>query len=98
MTKEKLTIRINIADRYYPLTIKRESESDVRKAASIINDTVKKYKTAYSTQDDQDYLAMVSIQYVSKLLEIEKKVKIENFFEDLNVIENKLSDILSTQE
>jgi len=98
MADNKLTIRLNIADRYYPLTINRLDESRVRKAASMINEAIKKYRLAYSTQDDQDYLAMVSVQYATKLLETKEKVEIENFFDDLNVIDNKLSAILSTTE
>jgi cell division protein ZapA len=98
MTDSKLTIRLNIADRYYPLTINRLDESRVRKAALLINEAIKKYRLAYSTQDDQDYLAMVAVQYASKLLETKERVEIENFFDDLHVIDNKLSAILSANE
>jgi cell division protein ZapA len=37
---DQLSIKITIADRSYPLTIKREEEEGVRKAAKMISDNV----------------------------------------------------------
>ena len=36
---DKLTIRVNIVDRYYPLKIDRKDEEKIRKATKKINDT-----------------------------------------------------------
>jgi len=36
--EEKLSIRVNIADRYYPLKIERDDEERIRRAAKMIND------------------------------------------------------------
>ena len=41
-----LTIKINIADRYYPLKINRVDEHRVRKATSLVNIAVTKYRQA----------------------------------------------------
>ena len=40
---------------------------------------------------------MVAVHFATSMLESKEKVEIENFFDDLNVIKDKLSAIL-TQE
>jgi cell division protein ZapA len=64
---DKLSIRVNVADRYYPLKVERENEEKIRKAARMINEKVLQYKQRYSDKDVQDFLAMASLQYVIKL-------------------------------
>ncbi|MDY6800169.1 MAG: cell division protein ZapA, partial [Bacteroidota bacterium] len=54
---EKLSIRVNVADRYYPLKIDRSDEEKIRKAAKLINEKVLQYKQRYSDKDVQDFLA-----------------------------------------
>ena len=61
---DKLSIRVNVADRYYPLRIDRDDEEKIRKAARLINEKVLQYKQRYHDKDVQDFLAMASLQYV----------------------------------
>ena len=70
---DKLSIRVNVADRYYPLKVERENEEKIRKAARMINEKVLQYKQKYTDKDVQDFLAMASLQYVIKLTEEEEK-------------------------
>ncbi len=70
---DKLSIRVNIIDRYYPLKIDKGDEEKIRKAGKIINDKVLQYKQKYSDKDVQDFLAMAALQYVTRLIEIEDK-------------------------
>ncbi len=70
---EKLSIRINIIDRYYPLKIDSRDEEKIRKAGKIINDKVLQYKQKYADKDAQDFLAMAALQYVTKLIELEEQ-------------------------
>jgi cell division protein ZapA len=71
---DKLSIKVNVADRYYPLKVERENEEKIRKAARMINEKVLQYKQRYSDKDVQDFLAMASLQYVIKLTEEEEKL------------------------
>jgi len=59
---DKLSIRINVADRYYPLKVNRDEEEDIRKAARMINEKVLQYKQKYVDKDIQDFLAMAALQ------------------------------------
>jgi cell division protein ZapA (FtsZ GTPase activity inhibitor) len=78
---DKLSIRVNVADRYYPLKVEGENEERIRKAARLINEKVLQYKQRYIDKDTQDFLAMAALQYVIRLIEIEEKE------EDLTVVE-----------
>ena len=66
---EKLSIRINIADRFYPLKIDRKDEEKIRKAARSINEKVLQYKQKYTDKDTQDFLAMAALQFVIKVID-----------------------------
>lgn len=70
---DKLSIRVNIVDRYYPLKIDRKDEEKIRKAGKIISDKVLQYKQKYADKDVQDFLSMAALQYVTKLIEFEEK-------------------------
>jgi len=72
--EDKLSIRINIAERYYPLKVSRNEEERIRKAAKMINDKLLLYKQSYSGKEAQDFMAMVSLDFASKLLELEEKL------------------------
>jgi cell division protein ZapA len=72
---EKLSIRVNVADRFYPLKVEREDEERIRKAARMINEKVQQYKLKYADKDVQDFLAMAALQYVIKLTEEEEKLE-----------------------
>jgi len=71
----KLSIRVNVADRYYPLKVEREDEEKIRKAARMINEKIQQYKLRYTDKDVQDFLAMASLQYVIKLTEEEERLE-----------------------
>lgn len=62
-----LKIKVNIANRAYPLTIKREEEEKIRVAVKQINDAVKRFEERYAVQDKQDVLAMCALQLASQV-------------------------------
>ena len=59
----ELSIKINIANRVYPMTIKSEEEEQVRKTAKMINEKIKEYESDYAVKDKQDLLAMCALEY-----------------------------------
>ena len=75
---DKLSIRVNVADRYYPLKVEREDEEKIRRAARLINEKVLQYKQRYTDKDVQDFLAMAALQFVIKLTEEEAKHSKDN--------------------
>lgn len=71
--KTDLNIKVDIGGRPYSLTINRDEEELVRKAAKNVNDTITKYSKAFEYKDMQDLYAMVSLQYASGLMHIENE-------------------------
>jgi hypothetical protein len=70
--KSIITINVNIQGRNYPVNIAREDgqkEELIRKAANKINElTLQLKKKGYKDRDEQDYLAMVTLQFAVKAL------------------------------
>ena len=64
---EHLKIKLSIADRVYPLTIKPQQEEGLRKAAKEIEVMIKKFEQSYAVRDKQDVLAMCALQYAAQL-------------------------------
>ncbi|MEE4115944.1 MAG: cell division protein ZapA [Marinilabiliaceae bacterium] len=95
---DKLSIRINVADRYYPLKIDRSDEEDIRKAARMINEKILQYKQKYVDKDIQDFLAMASLQYVIKMLELEKQRKSTDLSESLKELTSQIDEVLTVKE
>jgi len=100
MADDKLTIKVKIIDRFYPIRINRDEEELIRKASEKINETVSQYRAAYSDKDNdnQDFLSMVCINYVTKFLKSEDKFDDSKIIEDLKLIDTKLSDITEKED
>lgn len=69
--ENKLAINLKILDRVYPLRIDSADEEKLREAAKRINTIVLKYKQKYRDKDDVDFLAMASLQFMTRLIEFE---------------------------
>ena len=91
---DKLTIRVNIVDRYYPLKIDRKEEEKIRKAAKKINDTITQYQKLYGDKDEQDFLAMVALQFVTRLVEAEEHHEIHPVIDEVRQFDKILTEIL----
>lgn len=70
-----LSIKVNIANRVYPLTVKPEEEESIRKAVKVINEMIKDFEQNYAVKDTQDLLAMCALQFGSQSFELEDKTK-----------------------
>ena len=92
---DKFSIKVNVAERFYPIRVSSDEEERIRKAARLINEKVLQYKQRYSDKDVQDFLAMAALQYVIKALEIENNNDTAPFIEALNVLDQKLENILA---
>ena len=94
MEDNKLSIKVNVADRYYPLKIELKDEEKIRTAAKMINEKVLQYKQRYVDKDVQDFLAMAALQYVIKYIEDEEKQDIQPVLNEIKTLDNELDDYL----
>ncbi len=92
--EDKLSIKVNLVDRYYPLKIDRKDEERIRKAAKLINERVLQYKQRYTDKDTQDFMAMAALQFVIKNLELEEQANEQPIIEGLNEINSELEEYL----
>ena len=92
-----MAIKVQIAERFYPLKIDRQDEEKIRKAAKLINDRLLQYKQKYTDKDPQDFLAMAALQFVIQLLDCESKQNLVSLEEDLRSLSEEL-DILLKEE
>lgn len=93
--EDKLSIRINIAERYYPLKVSRNEEEKIRKAAKVINDKLLLYKQSYAGKEAQDFLAMVSLDLSSKLLEMEEKLDETPIVKEIGQLNQDIEEYLN---
>lgn len=64
----ELSIKVNIADRFYPLKVTPEQEVLVRQAAKLINDKLKVLQQQFDVKDKQDMLSMTILELATQLL------------------------------
>ena len=90
---DKLSIKLHIANRIYPMKIERKSEEFIRNAIKTIEERLKFYEENYAIKDKQDLLAMCLIEYASKFESInnEKVVDDDGLNEKLAKIDSLLS-------
>jgi len=75
---DKLSIKLHIASRIYPMKIERSSEEYSRNAGKKIEGRIKFYEENYAIKDKQDLLAMCLIEYASKFESINNKNIVED--------------------
>ena len=75
---DKLSIKLHIANRIYPMKIERESEEYIRNAVKQIEGRLKFYEENYAIKDKQDLLAMCLIEYASKFESVNNKKVVED--------------------
>ena len=94
MMEDMLSIKVQIAERFYPLKIKRQDEEKIRKASKLINDKVLQYKQRYTDKDIQDFMAMAALQFVINLIDCEQQQNVVSLEEELGVLSSELDELL----
>lgn len=92
--ENKLSIKVNIAERYYPLKIDVKDEEKIRRAAKMINEKILQYKQRYSDKDVQDFLAMAALQYVIKVIDNEEGNNMDSWVDEIKSLIVELDDYL----
>lgn len=93
----KFQIKLQIVGRYYPLKIERKDEERYRKAARLINEKVAQYKQKYGDKDIQDFLAMTSLQFVLKELDLNEKIENQPILSALRNLTDELEDLVQNE-
>jgi len=91
---DKLSIKLHIANRIYPMKIERESEEFIRNSVKKIEERLKFYEENYAIKDKQDLLAMCLIEYASKFESVNNKKVVED--DDLSEKLSEIDSLLSS--
>tara|TARA_B100001758_G_C18365538_1_gene588255 strand:+ start:538 stop:828 length:291 start_codon:yes stop_codon:yes gene_type:complete len=78
MKEDKLSIKLHIANRIYPMKIERKSEEYIRNAVKRIEERLKFYEENYAIKDKQDLLSMCLIEYASKFETVNNRKIVED--------------------
>ena len=97
MTEDILSIKVQIAERFYPQKIKRQDEEKIRKAARLINDKILQYKQRYTDKDSQDFMAMAALQFVISLIDCEQEQNVVSLEEELGSLSSELDELLKEE-
>jgi cell division protein ZapA (FtsZ GTPase activity inhibitor) len=87
----KLSLKVVVAGRTYPITVNEGEETKVTKAAEDINKAIKMLQDNYAVKDMQDLLAMTALQLATKPINSGTSIKPEA---DYSAVEGKLDDLL----
>ena len=91
---DKLTITLNRSGWSCVLTIEREEEEEIRKAAQLINSKIAKYREKYATADPVDFLAVTALQFTVKMLEAERRNDVEPILDEVKKISSRLDEVV----
>ena len=87
----KLSLKVVVAGRTYPLSVSEDEKDRVEKAAADINKAIKLLQDNYAVKDMQDLLAMTALQLATK----SDNNGASTDSSDLIEIEEKLSSLLN---
>ncbi len=88
---DKIKIKLNVADRVYPLTISPDQEASLRASAKKIEMMTKQLEINYAVRDKQDVLAMCALQYAAQL---ENQLENKNMESETSKKLNELIEII----
>ncbi len=93
---DELSVKIKIADREYPMKVKRKEEEKVRAAGKLINEKIKHYREQFGLDDKQDLLAMVAFDCLIDKMAEEESLQVidETVVEKVNHLSQLVSQAL----
>jgi cell division protein ZapA len=90
----KLSLKITLAGRTYPLTVNEGEDEKILKAADDINRAIKLLQENYAVKDMQDLLAMTALQLATKSITPSVQTNQQDQLEDVELsLEMLLEDL-----
>ena len=96
--EDTFSINLTIADKRYPLRIKRSEEELVRSAAKLVNDWLSQYRNRFKVDeaglDLRDLLAMAACQIAIRALRAEQSEDGKVYASTIEQLDKELEDFL----
>jgi cell division protein ZapA len=90
----EMSIKVTIAGRIYPITVKADEEEKVRDAARRVDENLKLLQNSYAVKDKQDLLAMTALQMATKSAENNAKQELATSEAEFERIERIIDTML----
>lgn len=93
---DELSIKIKIADREYPMKVKRKDEERLRSAGKLLNEKIKHYREQFGIDDKQDLLAMAAFDCLIDKLADDENLQVidQTVVEKMNHLNQLVSQAL----
>ena len=91
---DKLVIQLLIGNNMQQITVRRDQEEIFRKAATLINERLNKYKTAYPNQADAKYMSLALLDFAVKALQLEQNVDTEPYNKSIDLLTKEIEEVL----
>lgn len=93
---EELSIKIRIADREYPMKVKRSEEERVRLAGKLINEKLRTYREQFGIDDKQDLLVMIAFDSIIDKMSLEESHQVidKTVFDKVNQLNQLVSQTI----
>ena len=103
MNESLLTINVIVANRCFPIHIKREKEEKIRQAVKHLNELILRFKEKYPAGADSkistvDYIAMAAVQVSMEYMSLKEVKDINLFAGEIDNISKELEDYLKSEE
>lgn len=95
---EVFTINLYLADKHYPLKIKRSEEEIVRAAGRLVNDKIAQYRNHFNTEESglemKDLLAMAACQIAIEAIKASQSTDSEAYSKSILQLSKELEEFL----
>ncbi|GHT73641.1 hypothetical protein AGMMS50262_05080 [Bacteroidia bacterium] len=95
---ENFTIRLSLADKFFPYKCKRSDEGNLRKAARNLNDKVNAYSSYYSRAKFgmNDILTLAGFHFSLAALENENREDMSPMFNKIEQLNKELEEYIKS--
>lgn len=69
---EAINIRVQVADKVYPLKVTPDEEERIRRAAKRLNDRIRHHRQTFEVQEKHDLLAMCALEFATETEHLEE--------------------------
>ena len=92
--KEKLAIKLRVADTNLPMTIRRDEEEYYREAAKRVDNLLNLYRGSFKEQGAEKYMAMVALHLSVAAVKLERRNDTQPYKDKIEELTRTLEDYL----
>lgn len=93
--QEEVQVRLLIADRHYPLKVRKSEVEFLHEAEKLVNEKVKTFQHIYAGKDKQDFLAMCALTLATENKSLKDQLQYlqSDFKQDFDELDRLLSSV-----